>query len=168
MKILKVATDWAKAEIVSSYFFSLFGILFLLATLGFWQLGKTEVSKAFIYPMLFAGILLLLAGIGFFFSNKSRLSSFEADYNTNPSAFVKSEIARAEKTMSSYQNVAFKVFPAIIVLATLLVIFVDSSMWRAISITTIALMVVIIFLDYNAHARMKVYHQQLVTEEQQE
>ena len=87
MEVLKAATAWAKAEVFSSTFFILFGVLFVLGTIGFWQLGKTELAKAFIYPTLVAGILLLIIGIGLVYSNKSRIASFPAAYEKDASAF---------------------------------------------------------------------------------
>ena len=60
-------------SIFSSQFFILFGIFFLIATIGFWQLGKTETAKAFITPTLVAGVLILAVGLGIFFTNKSRV-----------------------------------------------------------------------------------------------
>ena len=138
MDIVKTATEWSKDELFSSLFFILFGIMFVVGSIGFWQLGKTDVAKSFIYPMLIAGALLLTAGIGFFFGNKSRLTNIETEYKANPSAFVQSEIERTEKTMGEYQNIAFKVFPLIIAVAALLMVFVNSPTWRAISIVTIA------------------------------
>ena len=167
MDILKAATDWAKAEVFSTTFFILFGALFVLATVGFWQLGKTEMAKAFVIPTLVAGALLLMIGLGLFFTNKSRLASFPTAYNTDASAFVQSEITRAEKTIAEYQNV-FKVIPLIIVVAALLIVFIDKPGWRAISITTIAMMVVILLIDINANARMEAYSQQLESIEKQE
>ena len=129
MEILKAANDWGKAEIFSAQIFMLFGILFIMTSIGFWQLGKTEVAKAFFYPMLIGGIFLLMMGVGFFFSNKSKLANFETDYKTDASTFVKSEIVRTEKTMGSYENIAFKVFPGIIVIAALLIVFLSSPTW---------------------------------------
>lgn len=162
MEILKVATDWAKAEVFSSQFFIFFGVLFLLGSIGFWQLGKTEVAKAFITPMLVAGLLILTVGLGIFFANKSRITSFKEAYNKDAPAFVKSEIARTEKSMGEYQTIVFKIIPLIIVVAALLIIFMDQPIWRAISITTIAMMVVILLVDNNANARIEAYHKQLV------
>ncbi|MEM6831651.1 MAG: hypothetical protein AAF551_14165 [Bacteroidota bacterium] len=164
MEILKTSIQWAKDEVFSSAFFLLFGVAFVLATIGFWQLGKTEVAKAFIYPMLVAGIFLLIAGFGLISSNKSRLSNFEAD----PSTFVKTEIARVEKTIGEYQNIALKVIPVIIAVAALLILFVDKPIWRAISITTIALMLCMIWVDSIAKARLEAYHQKLVSVAKQE
>lgn len=168
MEILKIATEWAKAEVFSAQFFILFGIMFVLASIGFWQLGKTDVAKAFIYPNLVAGILLLAIGLGIFFTNKSRVTSFARDYNSDASAFVKSEITRTEKSMGEYQTIVFKVIPLIIVVAALLIVFIDKPIWRASCITTIAMMVVILLVDNNANARIEAYNKQLVSIEKHE
>ena len=166
MEILKVATDWARAEVFSSQFFILFGILFLLGSIGFWQLGKTEVAKAFVVPMVVAGVLLLAIGLGIFIANKSRITSFAEAYNSDAPAFVKSEIARTQKSMGEYQTIVFKIIPLIIVIAALLIIFIDKPEWRAIAITTIAMMVVILLVDNNANARIESYNEQLVIVDQ--
>lgn len=168
MDILKTATNWAKAEMFSSAFFILFGFMFVLASIGFWQLGKTDMAKAYIFPTLVAGVLLLTIGIGLFVSNKSRVTEFAIAYNTDAHAFVKSEIVRADKVLNEYKTIAFKVFPLVVIVAALLLIFIDKPLWRAISVTTIAMMAIIFFVDSNANARHKVYKEQLVLFEKQE
>lgn len=167
MEILKAATDWAKAEVFSSTFFIIFGVLFLLGSIGFWQLGKTEVAKAFVIPLLVAGILVLTVGLGIFFANQSRITSFTEAYNKDAPVFVQSEIARTAKSMGEYQNIVFKIIPIIIAIAALLIIFIDKPMWRAISITTIAMMVVILLVDINANSRIEAYHKQLMKVEKE-
>lgn len=162
MDILKLATDWAKAEVFSTRFFILFAILFLIASFGFWKLGKTDLAKAYIVPTLVAGLLLMTIGLGLFFTNKSRITQFETAYNKDASAFVASEIARAESTLKEY-TVVFKVIPLIIVVAALLIIFINTPTWRAIGITTIAMMIVILLVDGTAHARIDHYYKQLTT-----
>ena len=164
MEILKAATEWAKDEVISAKFFIFFGIMFLTSTIIFWQLGKTEVAKAFIFPMLIAGTILLAAGIGFLISNNSRLVNFENEYKTDPAGFVKSEIARVEKTMGEYENVALKIFPIIVAIAAILVVFIDKPIWRAIFITIIAFMLILIILDSNANSRLRTYHKALKVE----
>ena len=161
METLKTATDWAKSEVFSSTFFILFGLLFIMGTIGFWQLGKTEVARAFVYPAMVCGILLLAVGFGIFFANKSRITSFETAYHNDPAAFVKSEIVRTEKSMGEYKTIVFKVIPFIITAASLLIVFVEKPIWRAVAITTIAMMVVILVVDSNANARIKAYHSHL-------
>lgn len=161
MDILKLSTDWAKAEVFSTRFFILFAILFLVASIGFWQLGKTEIARAYIIPTLVAGVLLMTIGLGLFYTNKSRVTAFEIAYNNDASSFVESEIARTESTLKEYKTVVFKAIPIIIAVAALLIIFVSTPTWRAISITTIAMMIVILLIDGTAHARIEAYGKQL-------
>lgn len=158
MEILKLATDWAKAEVFSARFFIFFAILFLISSLGFWKLGKTEMAKAYIIPTLVVGLLILTVGIGIFFANKSRITAFEEAYNTNPTEFVQSELTRTEKSMGEYRIIVFKVIPIIIVAAALLIVFVNKPIWRATAITIIAMMIVILLVDSNANERIMTYH----------
>ncbi|WP_299901294.1 hypothetical protein [uncultured Aquimarina sp.] len=167
MEILKAAMNWAKAEVFSSVFFILFGMIFLCATIGFWQLGKTEFSKAFIIPTLIAGTLLLIIGFGLVYSNKSRIASFPDAYENDAFTFVQSEISRTEKTMKEYQLIVFKVIPIMSIVAALLIIFIDKSGWRVGSMVTIALLAVVVLIDSNANARIEAYHQQLLQAEKE-
>jgi len=160
MEILKIATDWAKSEVFSTRFFILFAILFLIASIGFWQLGKTELAKAYIIPTLVAGILLMTIGIGLFYTNKTRITAFKTAHTSDASAFMESEISRTESTLKEY-TVVFKVVPLIIIVAALLIVFINTPTWRAIGITTIAMMIVILLVDGTAHARIEAYHKQL-------
>ncbi len=161
MDILKSATDWAKAEVFSTQFFILFGVVFILASIGFWQLGKTDIARAYIIPTLVAGALLLIIGFGLFFTNKARVTQFETAHNEDASAFVASELARAESTLKEYQTIVFKAIPIIIVICALIIVFVDKPIWRASMITTIALLVVILLIDGTAHGRIDAYNSQL-------
>ena len=161
MEILKLATEWAKSEVFSTRFFIIFAILFLIASIGFSQLGKTDIAKAYIIPTLVAGILLLTIGLGLFYTNKTRIKEFETAYNKDALAFVESEISRAESTLKEYKTVVFKAIPLIIIVAALLIIFINTPTWRAISITTIAMLIVILLVDGIAHARIEAYHKKL-------
>ena len=162
MEILKLATEWARAEVFSTRFFIIFAVLFLAASVGFWQLGKTELAKAYIIPLLVVGILFMTIGVGLFFTNKVRISQFEKAYHQDASTFLTSEIARAEGTLTQYK-VVFKVVPMIIIAAALLIVFIDTPTWRAIGITNIAMMIVILLIDGTAHARIDTYHKQLTS-----
>jgi len=163
MDILKAATNWARAELFSTPFFILFGLVFLAASLGFWQLGKSELARAYIIPTLVAGAVLVIIGLGLFFTNKSRLSQFEAAYQSDPTQFIKTELARADSTLKEYDNVVFKAIPIIIVICALIIMFVSTPVWRASIITVIAMLVVILLVDGTAYARMDSYHQQLLS-----
>ena len=165
MDIVKAATDWAKAEVFSTQFFILFGGVFIVASIAFWQLGKTEMAKAYIIPTLVAGVLLLIIGFGLFFTNKARLANFPAAYESDPTAFMESELVRAKRTLKEYRTIVFKAIPIIITTCVLLLVFLDKPIWRASLITTIAMLVVIFLIDSTAHARMKTYNQKLLSVE---
>ncbi|MUH35383.1 hypothetical protein D9O36_05990 [Zobellia amurskyensis] len=161
MDLLKLAIEWAKAEVFSTRFFIFFAIGFLIASAGFWQLGKTDLAKAYIIPTLVAGLMLMTIGIGLFYTNKSRITQFETAYNENAYAFVESETTRAEATLKEYKTIVFKVIPIIIIVAALLIIFINTPTWRAISITTIAMLIVILLVDGTAYARIDAYNKEL-------
>tara|TARA_R110002050_G_scaffold41242_1_gene100110 strand:- start:113561 stop:114064 length:504 start_codon:yes stop_codon:yes gene_type:complete len=160
MDLLKLATEWAKAEVFSTRFFILFAILFLIGSIGFWQLAKTDLAKAYIIPTLVAGLLLMTIGLGLFYTNKSRINQFEKAFTADASAFYQSEMERTESTLKEY-TVVFKVIPILIIVASLLILFINTPIWRAISITTIAMLIVILLVDGTAYARIQAYHKDL-------
>lgn len=160
MELLKLATEWAKAEVFSTRFFILFALLFLIASAGFWQLGKTDLAKAYVIPTLVAGLILMTIGLGLFYTNKSRVVQFEKAFNADAPAFYETEIERSESTLKEY-TVVFKVIPILIIVAALLILFINTPTWRAISITTIAMSIVILLIDGTAHARIEAYHKEL-------
>ena len=160
MEILKLATEWAKAEVFSTRFFIFFAILFLLASIGFWKLGITDLAKAYIIPTLAAGILLITIGLGLFYTNKSRITQFEKAFSADATAFYQSEIERSENTLKEY-TVVFKVIPILIIVAALFILFINTPTLRAISITAIAMLIVILLVDGTAHSRIEAYHKEL-------
>ncbi len=167
MDILKAATDWAKAELVSTSFFIIIGIVFVMASFGFWQFGKTELARAYIIPILVAGAFLMTVGFGLFFTNKARITQFETAYNADASAFVASELKRAESTLKEYKNIVFTAIPLIIVACALVMFFVNTPIWRASMISTIAMLAVILLIDGMAHARIDDYNKQLLQAEKE-
>ncbi|ARN71153.1 hypothetical protein BST91_05555 [Nonlabens tegetincola] len=160
MELLKLATEWAKAEVFSTRFFILFAIGFLIASVAFWQLGKTDLARAYILPSLVAGILLLIIGSGLNYTNIQRVKQFEEFYNSDASAFYQSEIERTENTLKEY-SVVFRVIPILIIIAALVILFVNTPTWRAISITTIAMLIVILLIDGSAYSRIEYYNKKL-------
>jgi hypothetical protein len=167
MDILKAATDWAKAELVSTPFFVLAGLAFLAISLGFWQVGKTDLAKAYIIPTLVAGTLLVIIGLGLFFTNKARITQFETAYQENVVTFVDAELERAEATLKEYKNIVFTGIPIIIAICAAVLFFVNAPVWRASMITSIAMLSVILLIDGLAHARIAEYNQQLIQAKQE-
>src|ERR1700754_674528 len=98
MDIVKLSTDWAKAEVFSAKIVWLFSAIEIMTALGFWYLGRTAMAKAFVWPLLLTGLFLLSVGAGLYFANKPRIERFEKGYHDNPDAFIKEEIQRTEKS----------------------------------------------------------------------
>lgn len=168
MDILKTSSDWARTEIFSTSLFILIGLIFIFASIGFWQFGKTDIARAYIIPVSVAGVLLLIIGVGLTYTNISRVTAFETAYNTDSTTFVETEITRAEKTLKEYKNIVFTAIPIIIIACALIILFISSPIWRASAITTIAMMTVILLIDGTAHARIEAYYEQLVLAGKQE
>ena len=111
------------------------------------------MAKAYIIPTSVAAILLLIIGLGLFYTNKSRIKQFNEEYNSNSISFYESEIKRTEATLKEYK-VVFNVIPILIIVAALLILFFDSTIIRAISITTIATLIIVLLIDGTAHSRI--------------
>jgi ABC-2 type transport system permease protein len=165
MDILKVSTDWARAEVFSAKICLLLSLLFLLAAIGFWQSGKTAMAKAFVWPMSVAGILIVAVSAGLYFANKPRVTQFATAYRTDAKAFVQAETMRTAKSKKDLALV-FKVLPLIIIAAALLIMFANTPLWRSIGITAIALMTILMFIDSNTDARNTAYYQYLLAQKQ--
>ncbi len=166
MDILKIATAWAKDELVSTSFFIVIGIAFVMASFGFWQFGKTDLARAYIIPILLAGAFLMSAGFGLFFTNKARISQFEKAYHEDAPAFVASELERVEATLKEYKNIVFRAIPLLILICALIIFWVDKPIWRASAISFIAMAAVILIIDGLAHARIEEYTQHLLKAQQ--
>lgn len=162
MDILKTSIDWTKAEVLSSMFFILFGGMFLSASFAFWQIGKTELARAYVIPTLISGTLVLIIGLGISIQSYGRISSFETAFNADASGFIASEIARAEKVLGDYNLAVFRIIPIIVTVCAILFLFVEAPIWRASLVTTITLMGLVLLVDTNASARLDAYRDQLV------
>ena len=161
MDIIKLSTDWAKAEVFSAKVVLLLGVLFFLSSIGFWQFSKTAMAKAFVWPLFAAGVIIVAVAAGLFFANKPRVTQFQTAYNTDAKAFVQTETERTAKSQHDLA-IVFKILPVIIIAAGLLIVFVNKPLWRAIGITTIAVMTLLLFIDSNTDARNTAYHQHLL------
>jgi len=162
MDIVKLSTDWAKAEIFSGKIVWLFSLIFIVTAIGFWYFGKTATAKAFVWPLLVAGLFLIAVGAGLFFSNQPRIARFEKEYHQNPQAFVQQEIQRTTESQKQL-TLVFRILPVIIIIAALIILLLpDSPNWRAICITLIAAVAFLMFVDSNTDSRNAAYHSLLV------
>ena len=164
--ILKTSMDWAKAEMLSSVFFALFGVAFLVASYCFWQLAKTDTAKAYVIPFMVVGVLLVILGVGLVIANQIRFSNFPIAYAADAQAFLNAEIARADKTINGYNNAVFKFIPLIIIICAAVLMFVKSPIWQASMVATIAMMAIILLVDTSANTRHQAFKAKLVQAEQ--
>lgn len=51
--------------------------------------------------------------------------------------------------------------PILIIVAALLILFINTPTWRAIGITTVAMLIIILLVDGTAHARIENYSKEL-------
>ena len=160
MDIVKLSTDWAKAEVFSAKIVWLFSAIEIIAAIGFWYWGKTAMAKAFIWPLLVSGLFLVAIGGGLYVANKPRIEQFERLYHNDPKAFIQKEIQRTEKSQSELAMV-FKILPAIIILAAFVILLMPAPLWRAIGITVIITAAFLMVVDSNTDARNTTYHLQL-------
>ena len=167
MDVLKTATDWARAESFSSAFFIAFALGFLLASIGFWQMGKTDIARAYIIPTLVAGSLLLIIGVGLVYANQIRIAEFPVAYNEDAGAFIASELERIEGVLSEYKTVVFTAIPIIIICCAAGIFFLDGPVWRSSFITAIAMLTVILMVDGSAEARIVDYKDRLLAAQAQ-
>lgn len=157
MDILKASTDWAKAELMSHGFFALFGVMFMVASLGFWQRGETDMARAFVIPTLVAGILLLILSGGLFYGTWKSFAGFAPAFTEDSAGFGVSEIERVDKTMAQHATAVFKVMPLMVAGAALLIVVLHGPSWRAAMITAIVFLGLVIAVDSNANARLGTY-----------
>lgn len=163
MELLKSSTDWARAEVFSTSFFIIFGVMFLLGSVSFWYLGKSDLARSYVIPTLVAGVLLMIIGIGLVYANVTRISAFETAYNADALAFLESELSRVQATLKEYQTIVFKAIPIIMVVCALGILFMSAPVWRASFITAIAMLSIILLIDGTAHARIDAYYQTLLS-----
>ena len=160
MDVIRLSTDWARAEVFSAKIVWLASLFIIATSAGFAYFGKTSMARAYIWPSLAAGIFLIAVGIGLYLANKPRVTGFESEYKANPEIFVKAEIARAQKSKKELA-IVLKVLPLIILFAALVVLLVSNPIWRAIGISVVVLSVILLMVDSNTDARNSEYLQQL-------
>lgn len=163
MDILNVSIKWTKAEMLSSSFFILFGLMFVIASIWMLQTGKSEMARAYILPMAVAGVLMLIIGIGLFVPSYLRITGFATEFAMDAPGFVAGEILRADRVIRDYQIAVFRVMPAVIAVCAVLIVILDGPVWRAIFVTVIAMMTITMIIDTNSHARLETYREALGT-----
>ncbi len=161
MDIIKLSTDWARAEVFSAKIVWLFSLVEVLAAIGFWYWGRTAMARIFPWPLLVMGLFLVAVGAGLYGANNPRISRFENEAQLNPKAFIGTEIQRTAKSQRDLAMV-FKILPGIIIIAAVVIMLAPGAVWRAISVTIILTAAFLMVVDSNTTARNDDYHTKLL------
>jgi ABC-2 type transport system permease protein len=162
MDILKLSTEWAKAEVFSAKIVWIFSIIEILAAVGFFYFGKTGMAKAFFWPLLIMGLFLVAVGAGLYFTNNPRVEQFEKQYQNDSATFVQSEIQRTTKSKGEMVNV-LRILPAIILVMAIMLLLMSAPIWRAIAVSIAINAAFLMIVDSNTEARNNSYNSQLIT-----
>jgi len=161
MDILKLSTEWAKAELFSAKIVWMFSFIVLLTAIGFAVLGKTAMARSYVIPLMVAAVFLIAVGIGLYAANRPRIAQFEQEYKKQAAAFVEKEIARATKSEGELKLI-LKILPAIAIVAAIFLLFFSSEHIKAISITLLLLVGFLMAVDSNTSARNTAYRTELL------
>jgi len=162
MDIIKLSTDWARAEVFSAKIVWLFSVVELLTAIGFWYWGRTTMAKAFIWPLLVMALFLISVGAGLYAANHPRIAQFESDYHHEQKAFLEAEIQRTSNSQRGLALV-FRILPAIVIVAAIVIMLAPAPIWRAITVSLILTAAFLMVVDSNTEARNDAYHSQLLS-----
>jgi Mg2+/citrate symporter len=162
MDIIKLSTDWARAEVFSAKIVWLFSAIELLTAIGFWYWGRTTMARAFIWPLLVMALFLIAVGAGLYAANHPRIAQFENEYHRDPKAFAETEIQRTAKSQREMALV-FRILPAIIIVAAIVIMLAPAPIWRTITVSIILTAAFLMVVDSNTEARNDAYHSQLLS-----
>jgi ABC-2 type transport system permease protein len=161
MDIIKLSTDWARAEVLSAKIVWLFSLIELLAAIGFWYWGRTAMARIFPWPLLVMGLFLVAVGAGLYAANKPRITRFESEARQNSKALMEAEIQRTAKSHGDLALV-FKILPGIVIVAAVVITLAPATGWRAVSVVIILTAAFLMVVDSNTAARNDDYHTQLI------
>lgn len=161
MDIIKISTDWARAEIFSAKAVWIFSIITIISAVGFYYLGKTVMAKAFVIPLAITGFLITAIGTGLYTANKPRIIQFENEYKTDSSTFIQKEIERTSKSNGDFV-VVFKVLPILIIVGAGMFLLGKSPYWQTSGISLVLLAAFLLAVDSNTAARNEAYRQELL------
>lgn len=161
MEIIKMSTDWARAEIFSAKVVWIFSIITIVSAVGFYYLGKTAMAKAFVIPLAIIGFLIAIIGTGLYAANKPRVTQFEESYKTDSVAFIQKEIERTSKSNGDFVLV-FKVLPILMIVGAAMLLLGKSPYWQTSGLSLVLLAVFLMAVDSNTAARNEAYRQELL------
>ena len=159
MDILKIATDWAKIELISNAVFVLASIIFLSVSFALQTYARESHFSTYSLPFLIAAILLLILGAGLFFSTWQH--SINLEFQQDKALFIQAELTRAEKTISQYKLAVYMIFPALGLISFCIVLVFQNDQVRASAVTSVIVLLILIIVDTAAKERLVKYTKDL-------
>ena len=159
MDILKIATDWAKIELISNAVFVLASIIFLSVSFALQTYARESHFSTYSLPFLIAAILLLILGAGLFFSTWQH--SINLEFQQDKALFIQAELTRAEKTISQYKLAVYMIFPALGLISFCILLVFQNDQVRASAVTSVIVLLILIIVDTAAKERLVKYTKDL-------
>ena len=161
MDILKIATDWAKIELISNAVFVLASIIFLSVSFALQTYARESHFSTYALPFLIAAILLLILGAGLLFSTWQHSTNLEFQFQQDKALFIQAELTRAEKTISQYKLAVYMIFPALGLISFCILLVFQNDQVRASAVTSVIVLLILIIVDTAAKERLIKYTKDL-------
>ena len=158
MELIQHTQNWVKGELLGSISMGVMGFLIVAAGLLLWRYGTTPYAKAMIIPLLIVGMIPFVMGIAGSYTNSTRMTGYEQQWQADKSSFVASEKERVE----GFDNIFKFTYPmaAIFTIGGAILFFVFSSATlKSICLAVMILGMQVYVLDYFAAQRAETYLQ---------
>jgi len=166
MDIIKIASDWAKLELISNSIFVLASVIFLSISFFLHTYARESHFLTYSIPVLVAAVLLLILGAGLMFSTWQHLINLQPQFQQDNTLFIEAELMRAKKTISQYNLAIGLIFPALGLVNFCILLIFQNDHVRASSVTFLVVLVNLIIIDTAAKERLTNYAKHLETTEQ--
>ena len=161
MDILKIATDWAKIELISNSVFVLASVIFLSVSFFLQICARESHFSTYSLTFVIAAIMLLILGAGLLFSTWQHSTNLEFQFQQDMTLFIQAELTRAEKTISQYKLAVNVIFPALGLISFFILLVFQNDQVRASAITSVIVLLILITVDTAAKERLVKYTKDL-------
>ncbi|MCA9735541.1 MAG: hypothetical protein H6696_07255 [Deferribacteres bacterium] len=161
MQFIKHTENWVKGESFEGGMLFIFGLFLLILAFYFWRLAHLPYFKALIVPFLVVGLLWsAAAGIGLY-QNTNRLEKFRAEYEKNPSEFIRSEKDRVEGFSKWYRPLLIS-WSLLIIAGLAIFHFGGGNHGRAIGAAVIMFALTLLMIDHTSENNAQMYQAEII------
>ncbi|MBT8256272.1 MAG: hypothetical protein KJO23_07010 [Bacteroidia bacterium] len=160
MEFIQHTIEWCRGEIFEGKLSILFGIVILLASLGYWKFGSTDAAKAMFVPLLMVALLSIAIGAYLIQANSKRITHYTEQFEQTPAEFILSEQERTAAFIKWYPYTQYILF-GLGILAMLCLILSNKPLLRAIGIALLLLVLYMFTLDHFSEERAYKYRREI-------